>query len=129
LAKEVVDLAKSGGLKTVLATQPVFPRIATESRMKWAGLEAEDFLLYTTYENSSFSKPSVGYYLDIAKRIGVAPEECLMVGNDVTDDMSCTSVGMKVFLLDNYLINRNGEDISAYPRGSFEALADYIKAL
>jgi FMN phosphatase YigB (HAD superfamily) len=129
LAKAVVELVKARGKKAVLATQPVFPSCATESRMNWAGLSTCDFELYTTFENSRYSKPNPAYYIDIAEKIGVSPEECLMVGNDVSDDMSAAKAGMRVFLLTDNLINKRGDDVSAYKRGSFSELIEYIKSI
>ena len=49
-----------------------------------------------------------------------------MVGNDVGDDMVAQTLGMQVFLLTDCLINKTGNDISAYPNGSFDALEKYI---
>ena len=48
------------------------------------------------------------------------PEECIMVGNDVTEDMVARHVGMKVFLITDCLINKENEDIDNYPHGTFE---------
>ena len=126
-AAETVRKVKEMGLRTVLATNPIFPHNATESRIRWAGLEPEDFELYTTYENTGFCKPNPDYYKDIIKRIGVNANECLMVGNDVTEDMIAKSIGMKVFLLTDCLINRSGKDISEYSNGDFDCLIDFIK--
>ncbi len=129
MAKEIVDGLRSAGKTVVLATNPIFPAVATENRIRWAGLAPEDFLLYTTYENSSFCKPNLRYYTEILEKIGKKPEECLMVGNDVAEDMITETMGMKVFLLTDCLINKPGKDISAYPRGSFPELKAYLAAL
>ena len=83
--------------------------------------------MYTTYENSSFCKPNPKYYLEILEKIGVAPEECLMVGNDVTEDMVAKELGMEVFLLTDCLINKENKDISGYPNGSFGELKAYLE--
>ena len=125
-ASEIVKAVRGMGLKTALATMPVFPRVATESRMRWAGLDAEDFELVTTLENSCFCKPNPNYYTDIAKRLGVLPEECLMVGNDTLDDMEAEEAGMNVFLLTDCLVNRENKDISRYKNGGFDELLTYI---
>ncbi|MBP3388993.1 MAG: HAD family hydrolase [Clostridia bacterium] len=93
-AAEVVARLKEAGLKVVLATNPLFPSIATESRMRWAGLDPRDFDYYTTYENASFCKPTLAYYRQILDKIGAKPEECLMVGNDVAEDMVVEELGM-----------------------------------
>ena len=62
-------------------------------------------------------------------QLDVDPTECLMVGNDVTEDMVARQLGMQVFLLTDCLINKNEEDISAYPHGGFPELLDYIHSL
>ena len=129
LAPYAVDEIKKLGYKVVLATNPVFPEIATRKRAKWAGFSLEDFELYTTYENSRFCKPNFDYYKDIMNKLGVTPEECLMVGNDVEDDMVCEDIGMKVFLVEKYLINKENKDISRYPHGDFNDLVKYVKSL
>ena len=48
------------------------------------------------------------------------------MGNDVTEDMIAESVGMKVFLLTDCLINRERKDINYYCRGSFDQLLQFI---
>ena len=126
-AAETVRMVREMGLRTVLATNPIFPHKATESRIRWAGLEPEDFELYTTYENTGFCKPNPDYYKDIINRIGVNADECLMVGNDVTEDMVAKTIGMKVFLLTDCLINKAEKDISEYPNGNFDQLMVFIQ--
>lgn len=126
-AKEIIDYIREKGHRVVLATNPLFPAVATESRMRWAGLEKDEFALYTTYENSSFCKPNPKYYLEILEKIGVVPEECLMVGNDVTEDMVAETLGMKVFLLTDCVINEENKEISGYPQGSFPELLAYLE--
>ncbi len=128
-ARQTVDAIAKMGYKTVLATNPIFPSVATEKRIKWAGLDKEQFELFTTYENSSHCKPNLDYYRDIMEMLSAKPEECLMVGNDVGEDMIAQKLGMKVFLLTDCLINKVEEDISAYPNGSFDELLEYVKGL
>ena len=53
-AKETVEELKRRGYRLALATNPIFPQVATESRIRWAGLEPEQFELYTTYENTCY---------------------------------------------------------------------------
>lgn len=125
-ASLTVHTIKEMGLRVVLATNPIFPAVATQSRIRWAGLKPEDFELYTTYENIGYCKPNPKYYLEITKRLGVKPEECLMVGNDVTEDMIAESVGMKVFLLTDCLINKERKDTNHFNRGSFDQLLQFI---
>lgn len=128
-SKEVITKAKEMGYRVVLATNPIFPAIATESRMRWAGLQPEDFEMYTTYENSVHCKPNLEYYKDILQKINCRAEECLMVGNDVAEDMVAEKLGMKVFLLKDCIINKEEKDISSYPQGGFEEFLDYLQEI
>ena len=125
----LVNWLKGQGLRIILATNPIFPAIATESRIRWAGMQPSDFELYTTYENSSYCKPNPDYYRDILAQMDVPPEECLMVGNDVGEDMVTRKLGMQVFLLTDCLINKNDEDLSQYPHGGYPELLEYIRSL
>ena len=126
-AKNLIDFIKEKGLRTILATNPIFPAVATKKRISWAGLNYEDFELVTTYENSKFCKPNLAYYKTILEQAKVNVEECLMVGNDVSDDMVVTNMGMDVFLLTDCLINRDNVDINNYPHGNFDDLFKYIE--
>lgn len=126
-AAEVVRIIKEKGLRTGLATNPLFPAIATESRIRWAGLKPEDFEFYTTYENYCHCKPNPEYYKDILCKLDIAPEECLMVGNDVKEDMIAEQLGMRVFLLTDCLINKENREIENYPHGSFDDLKVFLE--
>lgn len=128
-AREVIELVKSLDLRAVLATNPIFPAIATESRMAWAGLSPADFECYTTYENSSYCKPNPAYYQEILTKLNVKAEECIMVGNDAAEDAAAAKLGIPVFLLTDCLINKGNIDISQFPHGGFPALMEYIRRL
>ena len=128
-AAQVIREIKSMGYRVALATNPLFPAIATHSRVRWAGLDPADFERITTYENSRHCKPNPDYYRDVMDTLGVNAMECLMVGNDVGEDMIAETLGMQVFLLTDCLINKSGSDISRYPQGSFPELMDFIHTL
>ncbi len=128
-ARGTVELIKSLGYRAALATNPIFPAIATEKRMAWAGFSPSDFEYYTTYENSVHCKPNIEYYKDILTHLGLSGEDCLMVGNDVSEDMIAEELGMRVFLLTDCMINKENKDISSYPRGSFPELKSFIESL
>ena len=122
-ARETVELCKALDFRVALATNPLFPDVATRNRARWAGLDVDMFELYTTYENSTHCKPNPDYYQD------VPAGACLMVGNDAHEDMIAETLGMKVFLLTPCLINKRGEDIGRWPHGDFDALMDHLRAL
>ncbi len=124
---EIVKQLKDEGITVVLATNPVFPCVATNARISWAGLCKDDFELVTTYENIGYCKPNPQYYSEIAKRLNIEPSECLMVGNDTSDDLSAEKIGMSVFILTDCLINAKNVDISSVPNGGFDELFAYLE--
>ena len=128
-AAEAVYRIRAMGLRVALATNPLFPSVATESRIRWAGLKPEDFEFFTTYENIGWCKPNPDYYREVLRRAALEPEDCLMVGNDVGEDMIAAKLGMKVFLLTDCLINKANEDITRYPHGDFDDLTAYVEKL
>ena len=126
-ARECHERILSLGLRTALATNPVFPRIATEMRAAWAGIDINDFEAVTSYENSFYTKPNINYYKNLLAKMKLLTHEVLMVGNDVSDDMVAKELGMKVFLLTDNLINKDNADISEYPNGNFDNLMQYVE--
>jgi HAD superfamily hydrolase (TIGR01549 family) len=88
-ARRIVAWAEERGLQVVVATNPLFPRAAIEERMRWAGVSAadHDYALVTCYENMHATKASPQYYVEILRRLGRRPEECLMVGDDWWGDI------------------------------------------
>ncbi len=128
-AANTVAYAKSRGLRVAVATNPLFPDEAIRSRLRWAGIDPDDLELYTTYEHFHHCKPNPAYYREVMERLGVSPEECLMVGNDVDEDMVAEALGAKVFLMPACLLNKQDKDISRYPQGDFKDLQNYIDTL
>lgn len=128
-AAEAITEIKTMGYRIALATNPLFPAIATQSRTRWAGLNIEDFDLITTYEASRHCKPNPDYYRDILEILNLNPQECVMVGNDVAEDMVAERLGMRVFLLTDCIINKDNRDITPYPHGSFPELMEFIRGL
>ena len=129
-AAPALRACKEMGLRVCIATNPLFPAIATYKRLQWAGIDPAEVEFFTAYEDSSYCKPHPGYFRYVTGKLGLAPEECLMVGNDACEDMAASALGMPVFLLLNdYLLNREGVDITAFPRGDFDDLLKYVKEL
>lgn len=123
---ETVALLKQRGCRLIVATNPIFPKAATYARIRWAGLDPNDFDHITVYDNSSSCKPNLNYYYDTCAFCGVKPEDSIMVGNDVDEDMCAAKLGMHTFLVTDCLINRHNKNIEKYPHGSFQ---DFYEAL
>lgn len=126
-SKKIIDYLKQKDIKLVLATNPLFPAVATLERIKWAGLVASDFEVITTYEDNYYCKPNLNYYREILKRINCRPEECLMVGNDAREDMVVEKLGMDTYLLTECLINTEQEDISKFKSGNLQDFYQWIQ--
>jgi len=110
----------------VVATNPIFPITAIEERLRWAGVKEKSFFLITSYENMHYCKPQVHYYLEILEMIGVEAKECLMVGNDIEEDLVAKRVGMDTFLIDTYMINKQNSDYKTDYQGNTEDLLKFL---
>lgn len=129
LADRVVKAAKKKGLEVYLATNPVFPRCATMNRIRWAGLDAEDFRIITTYEECRFCKPNPEYFRGIMEEAGLNPEECLMVGNDVEEDLAIRKLGVKTYLVTDTMENKKELPIETEYMGTMEELLEFVQNL
>jgi HAD superfamily hydrolase (TIGR01549 family) len=129
IAGQCVDILKNKGYGLVVATNPIFPEIATLERIRWAGLNPDDFNLITCYENSCYAKPNLEYYKHILKTLDKDPEDCLMVGNDVGEDMCAKKIGLDVFLMEGNVIEDINTDISEIKRGNWNVFKEYISNL
>jgi len=127
-ARRLVDLLKDNQLELIIATNPLFPVMANHTRLSWVNLKGEDFDYITAYENSSYCKPNPKYYEEIMTVRGLNPENCLMIGNDVTEDMVAKNLGMQVYLVTDCLISKENIDIAQFENGSFAELYERMKA-
>lgn len=126
-ACDVVARLKQNGCTVAVATNPLFPMIAQKTRIAWSGVDLSDIDYITSYENSRFCKPNPKYYAEVLNALGTPAQDAVMIGNDVCEDaVAASSIGIKVFLLTDCLINRNGLDISDYPHGDFDALGEFL---
>ena len=125
-AIKIINHLKKMNKNIYLLTNPIFPEIATRQRIKWAGLQFEDFNHVTTYENSIFAKPNLDYYRSVMERFNLKPEETMMVGNDVNEDMIAEKLGLDTYLILNCLKNPKYLDISKFKKGKLKDFYQYI---
>lgn len=129
VADQVIQAAKAKGIQVYLATNPVFPRCATMNRIGWAGLHAGDFRTITTYENCRYCKPNPAYFAEILKEFSLKPEECLMVGNDVEEDLAIRTLGVKTYLVTDTLENKKKLPLTSEYAGSLKELLAFVEGL
>lgn len=125
-AKDVMEAVFAKGYNVVIATNPLFPLMAIEERLRWVGLGDYPYKLVTSYEVMHFCKPNPNYFQEICERIKVDPQECLMVGNDMEEDLPASTLGMKTYIVDNFLIDRKSGKFTPDGRGSMEDLYQEI---
>lgn len=118
------NLPKEG--KLIAATNPIFPEVATMRRLNWAEVSPNDFDYITVYENSGFCKPNLEYYKMICDKCGIKPEESIMIGNDVDEDMIAAELGFDTYLVTDTMINKKDKDYSIHKHGTFEELYDFL---
>lgn len=129
LALQIVKECRQRRIPLVLATNPVFPRFMIDARIRWAGLEAKDFSYITTYENSRYCKPQPGYFQEIAERLELPASRCLMVGNDSSHDLAAVTTGMRAFLVDTWLVERDEQRWPSDYRGDHSELQKFLRTL
>ena len=126
LAGEAVKLARQKADRVILATTPQFPIEGVLTRMKWAGLSPEWFDDITYYSNMCYCKPNPDYYRAILEKYDIRPENALMIGNDVNEDI----IGAEKAGLGTYLVTdcQIGDDSSIFaPSGTFADLIEYLE--
>jgi len=121
--KEAVKVLKEKGYTLVIATNPLFPKLAIEKRISWTGMNRDDFSYVTSFENNHYCKPQPKFFEEILKDIGKTPSECLMVGNDAQEDMVAKVLGIETYLITDHLIARKDKPVLADHQGHY---ADFL---
>ncbi|MCU0475541.1 MAG: HAD-IA family hydrolase [Anaerolineae bacterium] len=100
---EIIDRTRGAGYKVVIATNPLYPESAIRQRLAWAGL-TPDFAAYdfvTTAEAMHFAKPNPAYYAEILARVGLEPDEVVMVGDHpINDQHAASAIGLHTVSMD-----------------------------
>lgn len=126
LALPLVEMVKTNGLQAVLATNPLFPKIATYARCSWSGVDPSLFDMITTYENSISAKPDPHYFKWLLDHLGLTKDEVVLIGNDCIEDGAALSLGMDVLLVNRYLEHRELQDKMPYV-GTMEQVMEELK--
>ncbi len=99
-ASELIYQLKDMDYEVVIATNPLYPETAIRQRMTWAGLPLDDDLysLITSADTMHFAKPDPAYYAEILGRLGIEPDEAIMVGDSTKNDIiPAGTVGLQTF--------------------------------
>lgn len=132
LHPESVDFIQQSiqrGYKLAIATNPLFPYLATSQRLEWAGLNPQefDFEFVSTYEDFHFAKPNVAYYAECMGKMGWPESGALMIGNDLElDILPAKELGLKVFAVSTPRGDKPEDLPSDIPSGSISSVIPWI---
>jgi FMN phosphatase YigB (HAD superfamily) len=127
-APRAVRAAFRAGCDVVIATNPLYPATAILHRLAWAGIPADEYpyALVTSYENMHAGKPRPEYFREVVDRIGRRPAECLMVGDDLAQDMIAQSVGLRTYWITDGVAEVPAH-VEADAWGTLAAFADWAE--
>lgn len=126
LSAQVVQAVLDRGFRIVLATNPLFPLTAIRQRMDWAGVDHFPWAHITAFEECRACKPNPAYFREIMEKLDLNPQECWMVGNDTEEDLVAAQLGLKTYLVKDYLIEK-GNYIKPDAQGSLQDFLDFAK--
>jgi FMN phosphatase YigB (HAD superfamily) len=118
----------SSGNRIVIATNPLFPRIATFNRLVWAGLPVDQvkYEMVTTYEFMHFAKPHASYYAEMLAYLGYPNEPVIMMGNDLEEDiLAASNLNIPAFWLTSSE-PLNGKSIKYPYSGTYNQLSEFL---
>lgn len=123
--QKAVKMLKEKGYELIVATNPMFPRIAIEKRIKWAGFDVDDFKYITSFEHNHYCKPQIKYYQEVLDVNGLDAVNCLMVGNDTVEDMIASTIGINTYLINNHAIQREQAIAPSY-QGDYDDFYKFV---
>lgn len=127
--KKSVDILTKKGYQLVIATNPLFPYRANLHRLRWAGFSIDQFSYMTSFEENHYCKPYPQFYQEVLDIIGKQPQECMMIGNDVFDDLPAGKLGIETYLITDCLLNKYNQPNTADHTGSYQDFLDFVIAL
>ncbi len=126
-ARELVEWALAKDYRVAIATDPLFPRKATVHRVRWAGLDPEQFALISSFETFHFSKSHPAYFAEVLGRLGWPDGPVLMVGNDVERDLlPAQKLGLATYHIEDAPASSPGPE--ADRRGNLVDLRSWLES-
>ena len=126
---ESVSLLKEKGYKLAIATNPLLPLKSNLHRVRWAGLDPDDFVYISNFEHNRYCKPFVEYYNEVLEDINASPENCYMVGNDVTEDLAISKLGVETYIISDCKLNRHNVEYKTDHEGTYKDFLQFVKNL
>lgn len=127
--QEAVKLLKEKGYRLIIATNPMFPKIAIEKRIEWTGCDRNDFEYVTSFEKNHYCKPQLKFYEEVLSDLDLDASQCLMVGNDINEDMIVSKLNMSTYLITNHVIQDTIIPDSVNYSGNYVDFYQFVKSL
>ena len=127
--QEAVKLLKEKGYRLIIATNPMFPKIAIEKRIEWTGCDRNDFEYVTSFEKNHYCKPQLKFYEEVLSDLNLDASQCLMVGNDINEDMIVSKLNMSTYLITNHVIQDTIIPDSVNYSGNYDDFYQFVKNL
>lgn len=109
-AVELITAALERQYDLILATNPLFPRLAILHRMDWAGLAPyrQHFQVIPSYESFHFAKPNPAYFAELLARDGWKEQPAVMIGDDLHNDIyPSRKAGLKTYWVTSGIVEQS----------------------
>jgi FMN phosphatase YigB (HAD superfamily) len=129
-AVRLVDWAFAQDYRMAIATNPLFPLIAIEHRLRWANLPPEryPFTLVSSYEKFHFVKEKVAYFGEVMGQLGWPEDPIVMVGNDLDMDLRpAQQAGFPIFWIKNG--SASSAEFADTPQGSLDDFRYWLESV
>ncbi|NLG83800.1 MAG: HAD family hydrolase [Firmicutes bacterium] len=123
-ARRLIENLLEKGYTVVIATNPIFPRMAILERLRWTDCADFPYAYITCGEEMHFCKPNLAFFHEVLAKIGRRPAECLMVGNDMEEDMIAQKLGFFTAFVTDLPIDRGEARLNPDWRGRLAELAE-----
>ena len=127
--QEAVKILQDKGYTLAIATNPLLPLKSNIHRINWAGFDQSDFAYISSFEQNAYCKPFLEFYTEVTDALGVSPEDCYMIGNDVTEDLVARKLGMTTYLITDCKLNRKETKYETDHEGTYVEFLDFVKQL
>jgi FMN phosphatase YigB (HAD superfamily) len=125
--KEVVSYLKTKNIPMVIATNPLFPMEANLRRIKWAGLDPNDFVYITSLEANTKCKPNPKFFKEVLDQTGYEPADVLMVGNDYLEDGVAITLGIDTYIITDCALNDQLTGYKPTYESNYQDFLSFIK--
>lgn len=111
-AVDLIHHLQNEGYAVVIATNPLYSAHALELRLEWTGLptDLDTYAFVTHAENMHTAKPNPAYYAEILARVGIEPDEAVMIGDgDKNDVQPAQQVGIHTYHISPEVTAHSGQ--------------------